>query len=508
MGHALALCSLPDSRRLAALKAEAWANGSERLRLRVVRTQVVLAGVGALALLAACGSSGARHATGDKRLLSVLSATASSESFRYQTVTREVTSGATHQTSSRTTDGMIDYAHKTGVQARGTSDPHQSPFEFRAIDGVGYQLISGDVAGLYGAPKGTKWIRTDADRIASAGGCVHYYIGSTANSLVGGTFVGLPDPESALDSLRSTSARLEKDGTEDVRGVSTTRWRIDAGSVPTTTIPSNCAPALSGVHEGARRVEIWTDAQHRLRRVVTTSTTNVSNLLGQSFDQVPNAGPSSIARTITTEFFDFGVVVRVDAPPAAEVFDASAVVGAMLAGPGTVADDAWQVVAYGSFRGVDWRVWYAATSTKWRCYSTDGLPASSGNLPDVLNIDIYPKHDGKPSDCSPASIAGGNGPLTAFVAGFDGDRWTLVGRVDDSAENATLRFADGTSIALPIDAQGRIVQWVGPTSPAPTEFQSGDSKCTLSDNVDTAGDEQTCNGVDSGPPLALAPLAP
>ncbi len=471
-----------------------------------MRTRAALFGVGALVLSTACGGSGARHAAGDAHLVSVLAATESSGSFRYQTVTREVSTGATHQTSSRTTDGMIDYAHKTGVRTRSASDPDQSAYEFRSIDGVGYQLISAEFTGLYGAPRGTKWIRTDADRIASAGGCVQYYVGSNANSLVGGTFVGLSDPESALDSLRTTRARLEKDGTETVRGESTTRWRIDTSSVPTTTIPANCAPTLSGAHEGARRVEIWTDAQNRLRRVVTTSTTTVSNLLGQSFDQLPNAGPSTIARTITTEFFDFGVSVHVDAPPADEVFDASAAVGAMLAGPGTVAEEGWQVVAHGTFWGTDWRVWYATTSTKWRCYSTDGLPASSPDVPDLPSVS--PKHDGKPSDCSPESIGNGNGPLTAFVAGRDRDRWKLVGRVEGAAENANLMFADGSSIGLPIDARTRIVEWAGAASPAPTEFQSGDAKCTLSDNVETTGDEQTCDGVDSGPPLPLAPLAP
>jgi hypothetical protein len=69
----------------------------------------------------------------------------------------------------------------------------------------------------------------------------------------------------------------------------------------------------------------------------------------------------------------------------------------------------------------------------------------------------------------------------------------LIGRVDDSAHDVTLRFADGSTTSLPIDAQSRVVQWSGPVAPAPTEIESGGTRCTLADNVPTTGDEQSCD---------------
>ena len=165
----------------------------------------------------------------------------------------------------------------------------------------------------------------------------------------------------------------------------------------------------------------------------------------------------------------------------------------MLAGPGTAADGDWSDAAHGTFRGVAWTVWYARTDTKWRCYDAEGVPRSPDDLP-IPNAAIFPKHDGRVSDCSPpATFPSSNGAFTAILTGVDGDRFVLVGRVDASATGATLQFRGGGSKNLKIDEQTRLVQWSGPASRPPAEVASGGVACALSAGV--ASDDEECEGV-------------
>jgi hypothetical protein len=95
----------------------------------------------------------------------------------------------------------------------------------------------------------------------------------------------LPDPSEALSLLRK-AGQFEPEGSEDVRGVATTRYR---GRM---TVESEIAP------EGSV-VEAWVDADGYLRRLRYHD--------GRD--------------TATMDFYDFGAAVDIEAPPADEVSD-------------------------------------------------------------------------------------------------------------------------------------------------------------------------------------------
>jgi len=95
-------------------------------------------------------------------------------------------------------------------------------------------------------------------------------------------------PEKLLAMLRAASRETERIGEEDVRGESTVRYRLMV----------NCEEAqLAGCPSDTAPVEVWIDDDGLVRRI-----------------SVEDGGS-----TATIEFFDFGVEVDVEPPPADQV---------------------------------------------------------------------------------------------------------------------------------------------------------------------------------------------
>ena len=113
-----------------------------------------------------------------------------------------------------------------------------------------------------------------------------------------------------LDYLREDS-EPERVSEEDVRGVPTTHYRgelnmrnrIEASLEAEGWKSANIARYLEDMEETRQEIEVWVDSEGRARRVVTT-------------DETLDAEVGSLT---TTEYFDFGLNVDIQAPPAAEV---------------------------------------------------------------------------------------------------------------------------------------------------------------------------------------------
>jgi len=174
--------------------------------------------------------------------------------------------------------------------------------ESRLVDLVIYMRFPPGLAQL---PSGKSWVRLDLRAGAEA-------LGIDVQALMqqAGT-----DPTQWLDFIESAGDDFTVVGEEEVRGVPTTHYRgtIDFRKLAAEG-PENLRETyesmieLSGVDEV--RMEIWLDDEGRARRY--------------EYDQpLPSSGTVQGTQTVTTEYYDFGVEVDVEPPPADQVIDVS-----------------------------------------------------------------------------------------------------------------------------------------------------------------------------------------
>lgn len=126
------------------------------------------------------------------------------------------------------------------------------------------------------------------------------------------------DPMAPVKMLRASSRRVERVGTERVRGFSTTHYRgkIELRRLP-DTLPAAERPQsrkqierlieLAGTD--SYPVEVWVDRRHLLRRMRMTM-----NM------KIPNVG-KTMKMVMTIELFDFGHKAKAKAPPKDDVYD-------------------------------------------------------------------------------------------------------------------------------------------------------------------------------------------
>lgn len=158
-------------------------------------------------------------------------------------------------------------------------------------------------------PGGKTWLKID--------------LGATSRQLLGSTPAGLggnQDPTQQLDYLRATSAKgVTKVGSERIRGVETTHYHalVDLDKYVNLVPPSQHAQARQGIARleqltgrSTYPVDVWIDAQHRIRRV------------RQVQSQQRNGQQTS--ETETLDYFNFGPKPAVAPPPASSVYDATA----------------------------------------------------------------------------------------------------------------------------------------------------------------------------------------
>ena len=122
-----------------------------------------------------------------------------------------------------------------------------------------------------------------------------YRINGTSNALLSTAAIG--DVSGLVARLERAGGVGQEIGSDDVRGEPTVHYRY---TFPAVTPPRQVATMGDG---GTRDsvYDLWADGQHRLRR----------------FRMM--LGPSDASEIVETEFFDFGVPVSIEAPPADQV---------------------------------------------------------------------------------------------------------------------------------------------------------------------------------------------
>lgn len=157
-------------------------------------------------------------------------------------------------------------------------------------------------------PEVEKWIRFDLRDLAGQFGAD---LGELAQ-------INQSDPSAALEYLRAASGRVQEVGTEEVRGVQTTRYRmvVDLEKVAATT-PGQRANSQKLRQLGVRDVptEVWVDAEGRARRL-SLAYAGLKTPQGPDFDM-----------TMQMDLYDFGVEVDVKTPPTEDVTDLGEIIG-------------------------------------------------------------------------------------------------------------------------------------------------------------------------------------
>jgi hypothetical protein len=130
--------------------------------------------------------------------------------------------------------------------------------------------------------------------------------------------LGGSDPTQFLDvleGLRGISNDIDELGTQTVRGVETTEYRVVVDwDKALAEVPEEMRDQVSSAFEmftgDTMPMHVWVDDEGRLRRM---------SLSMSAGDLVPGAGELGVQ--LTMELYDFGADVSVEAPPAGETMD-------------------------------------------------------------------------------------------------------------------------------------------------------------------------------------------
>ena len=255
--------------------------------MRSGRYLVVLASVSVSVLAAGCGTTTAQASS----LAAAVTSTAGQTARIAATTTMQMQG----MSVSFTETGAFDFAHSRGMVSM------QSPVGMTEIfiPPKAYIKIPGGAAGPL--PHGKSWVAVDA---GTSGGLES----SALSPLGGGT-----DPADLLASLTAISSSVTNLGTTTIRGVQVAGYSVDIDPAKAAArVPSweraGFLGFASSLGTGAIPVEVWVDQQNLVRRVKLSL-----HLPGGS------GAPASERMVQVTDFYDFGVPVRVSAPPAAEI---------------------------------------------------------------------------------------------------------------------------------------------------------------------------------------------
>jgi hypothetical protein len=173
-------------------------------------------------------------------------------------------------------------------------------------------------------PEGKSWLKLDIAKAAQAAGINAAQLSSLNQT----------DPTQFLQYLRASSGNVTATGSETLFGVPTTRYHATLQlSHVLDQLPDAQRAAAKAMLEklgnaGAIPVDVWVDAQGRLRRMqMSISAAVPAGTAGTA------AGTSqSFSGAITVDLTSYGRVPPIVAPPSSQVLDASALAGAGLAG--------------------------------------------------------------------------------------------------------------------------------------------------------------------------------
>jgi hypothetical protein len=198
--------------------------------------------------------------------------------------------------------GAFDYAHRRGIlHLSAPGSMGMAPTEILFVFPHLYlKLPAGAPASVSG---GKPWLGLNVNAMAAQQGAAS------------GGFMPGPgtDPSEELQTLFGASGRVSNLGSETIRGVSTTHYRVvvdmkqAASRLPAAERTAFLAQ-VRALGTPSIPADVWVDSEHLVRQMRLTI-------------QPPSAGGSAgQARvTVTMQFFDFGTPVHVVAPPVSQV---------------------------------------------------------------------------------------------------------------------------------------------------------------------------------------------
>jgi hypothetical protein len=207
-----------------------------------------------------------------------------------------------HGNEAITGSGVTDYANHAGSMTMHA--PELGDMSMVYLDNVFYMQTPTDLMGVFGGQNGVakhRWIKLDASTLPASA-----KTDSLPNQMFG-------DPQQMLQSLVSAT-KAKRLGTEVVRGVATTHYSTDLSLKELArAFGGSTAQELNDL-DGTARIEVWLDKAGVTHRMLASFA-------------LPELGSAAM----NMEFFDFGVPVKVTAPPSDQIVDFSA----MLQGIGT-----------------------------------------------------------------------------------------------------------------------------------------------------------------------------
>jgi hypothetical protein len=256
--------------------------------MRHGRYLVVLAGIGLAA--AGCGTVTAQTAS--------LTAAVTNTTTQTARVAVTTTMQAQGMSMSFTETGQFDFAHSRGTVSM------RSPIGVTEIILPSKVYIRVPV-GSGALPHGKSWIAIDT--VTSAGDSP-----AGMNVLLGGLGSNGVNPADLLASLTAVSGNVAKLGAATVRGVPVTEFRVNVDLAKAAArLPgwerAGFRDFASSFGTGDIPVDVWVDSQNLVRQMqLSLHPAGTGTSAGTTFVQI-------------TDFYDFGVPVRVSAPPAAQV---------------------------------------------------------------------------------------------------------------------------------------------------------------------------------------------
>ncbi len=186
-----------------------------------------------------------------------------------------------------------------------------------------YPIVYMNIPFLAGKlPEGKTWMKLDLTKAASAAGIDLSQLSSLNQT----------DPTQFLEYLRASSGGVTDVGDETVDGVPCNHYRADLQlSSILDRVPSGEQAEVKAALEkagdaGSIPVDVWVDAQGRVRRIQLAIAAGVPGSTGSSL-----AGAATdVAGTITIDFTSYGHIPPILPPPSSQVFDASTLAAAGL----------------------------------------------------------------------------------------------------------------------------------------------------------------------------------
>jgi hypothetical protein len=250
-------------------------------------------------LLAGCSSGGGSGTTSNTNLAQLVAdaATKSTASTSRMAITVDVSQPGSSSLEITGT-GEFDYAKHAGDLTEKIPSVAGNPggsVEIREIGQTVYVKVPN-------APDPSKpWVKTDA---------------STFGAQNGGTQAS--DPSQFLSYLRGASTGITDEGTETVRGEATRKLKANldlrkaAAKLPQAQRQA-VEQAIQQLGTSTIPTVVWIDDQGRLRKM--SFSLDVSSA-GQT---TGGGSPQTAHLSLTLELFDYGVPVKVTAPPSAQV---------------------------------------------------------------------------------------------------------------------------------------------------------------------------------------------